>query len=851
MPLKRNQRFHFLKSKKLWVSVGLWLVLAGIGVHIRLMPLITFASHDSMEKASLLLVNDFRRKIKVQVEQNLPTLPAVHKEQLIQKKINELLHENAEQVRRTIASLARRLDHENNTAQRRPYLLASDSFYYLRQTQKIIEQGVISSKMKGSKYHNEMMLAPEGHWEPLNLHPYLGAWLYRTWSAFEPDVELSHAVAFTPLVILVLSLAAFLMVCHLLKCNPLSSLLGGMYFVTAPILVKRSCYGWYDNDPYNVLFPLLILAVLFYGLQNRHDLKRMITASIISMFFFALYALFWHGWMFLLGILFASGILIILYDQFAQHEKKATRNLLIFYALIPAAALLGITLVFGIKEFFILISEGWQAVNDFFKPQLSLWPNLYIGVGELHGASLAKIIDLTGGPAAFALAGLGLVIYLFPALAGQSFRNLYPFAVIAVFLPCALYLTLGAERFALLLLIPVTLLITLGMDILSRSAMESCRARMTTYTRRVLLSGFMLVFIAVLFVLPIRAAYQKWPHLINRIYNDTWHTVLTRIRATTPLNSIINTWWSPGHFITAVAQRRVTFDGASINKPQAYWMARVLTSTDERQALGWLRMLNNCGNQAIDLLTECGLSLPEAVKLLEKITPLARARAEHVLAMETRLNADQKQSLLSMIFQEPPPSYLLIYNELIENNIQLSFVARWDFQRIEKIAQDPEARAKLLGSPRDYVHQIWEMQGGQPKFSGIIKASYQNDMVVLFGDQIRVDLNQMTCRIDSDQFGRGIPYSLMYAEGQTIREKKLKNFSLPYSIVLYQRNDHFQCVLMDNALAHSLLMRLFFFEGRGLRYLRPVIQEADLTLRTQIYVFQVNWGKFLKDIRGL
>ena len=37
-----------------------------------------------------------------------------------------------------------------------------------------------------------------------------------------------------------------------------------------------------------------------------------------------------------------------------------------------------------------------------------------------------------------------------------------------------------------------------------------------------------------------------------------------------PENSIITTWWPPGHFIKSMAQRRVTFDGATINFPQAY-----------------------------------------------------------------------------------------------------------------------------------------------------------------------------------------------------------------------------------------------------------------------------------------
>ena len=53
-----------------------------------------------------------------------------------------------------------------------------------------------------------------------------------------------------------------------------------------------------------------------------------------------------------------------------------------------------------------------------------------------------------------------------------------------------------------------------------------------------------------------------------------------------PLDAIINTWWCPGHYITAVAKRRVTIDGATQHEPQTYWMANILLSDDENTAIG-------------------------------------------------------------------------------------------------------------------------------------------------------------------------------------------------------------------------------------------------------------------------
>ena len=45
--------------------------------------------------------------------------------------------------------------------------------------------------------------------------------------------------------------------------------------------------------------------------------------------------------------------------------------------------------------------------------------------------------------------------------------------------------------------------------------------------------------------------------------------------------------------------------------------------------------------------------------------------------------------------------------------------------------------------------------------------------------------------------------------------------------------------LMDHALANSLIMKLYYFDGQGLQYFKPLILSKDLTGRTRIKVFQV------------
>ena len=45
------------------------------------------------------------------------------------------------------------------------------------------------------------------------------------------------------------------------------------------------------------------------------------------------------------------------------------------------------------------------------------------------------------------------------------------------------------------------------------------------------------------------------------------------------------------------------------------------------------------------------------------------------------------------------------------------------------------------------------------------------------------------------------------------------------------------------------MVTLYFFDGKGLKYFRPFAKEKDLTRRTQIFVYEVDWTKFTDDIK--
>jgi asparagine N-glycosylation enzyme membrane subunit Stt3 len=827
------------QNRNLAFFLIIWALTSAIGVYVRLYPLFSHNSYQASEQASLVVIANLRKTLAAKIDEANPDLSPAEKQKLLNAQVNTIIHGQNTAIRRTIDRVAKTIDQKVTHKYPYPYLLASDSYYYFDLTQNIANTGRISNEIKGSKYFNPKMSAPLGYWEPLNLHPYIGFAVYKILAEINPDIPLMFAVSFTPLLLTIMCAFAFLLICGHWRCSPMVSFVSTVFFLMAPIFIKRSTFAWYDDDGYSVFFPLLILWMIFKALRHRDNFNALILWAAAACATLSVYALFWHGWVFLLSVVLISAVLIVLGNHWVHKRKQETRPLLIFFGLIGLGSLFSISVSFGPAEFFVLFQEGWKAINDFLNPGLSLWPDLYIAVGELLPATFLTTVGLAGGGFFVIMALIGLGVSLVHSFKAKEENYFAETIILGTFLFFTTFMALGAQRFILLWVVPLSALFPLGLKYVFAGIQKRVPGKI--FLPLSIILGLLLV------VPRVQSSYQQVPSLLNKIFNDVWERAFTKIREKTPPNSIINTWWPPGHFIKAMADRRVTFDGATINKPQAYWLANVLLNSDERKAVGLLRMLNNSANEATDYLQARGFPLSKAVQLLKDITPLNETKARDKIGR--LLTPEQTEHLLSLTHKMPAPSYLLIYKDMVDSNIQLHFVGNWDFAKAEELNKDPQLRSRLPSKrSSSYASFLWNMAGGQPRYSGELPLQARSADTLLFDENVQIHLGDMLCQVNSRKFGVGTPLSIFYEQEGRVIEKVLPHASLSYSVLYSTRDGGQQCLLLDRLIAKSLIIKMYHFEGKDLQYLRPVIKETDLSKRNEIYVYEVNWPKFFEDL---
>ncbi len=870
------------------------LSVIAIALYFRTLPLQKLSLASNANLARSVVYKKLIEQLSQQMNGFAPVMSKGQKQKMAEKRADEIIRSEKAHFEKTISEMSEAFRKHAAPGQSRRYLLEADPYYYYYLTREIVRNGRISPVTASGRFFNAKRAWPDGWWAVMTWHPWLGAIWHQLVHWLNPSIDLIESLCYFPLVLVVFIVIEFVILCFLLGCGRLSTFISGCVFGLSPIFMGRSCFGWFDTDPYQFLFPIAVICVLILGIRGK--LSIFLTV-LLSGFLSGIYSLFWAGWFFILGITAAAGVLTKLFCA-SSNRDFADRVGQICSGYVVSALMFAIFFLTP-SGFLEVIGTGWEFLHRFARQEADIWPNAFMTVGEAMPITLKKLMYLCGNPGVSWLVWLGLIgspLLLLqkknPTFFGWCFFTVY-------FISTAL-ISLSTERFAVLAVTPFVILIAFGIELVVRifSSVTSVLIHRIQVARIIKVFGAC-ILLAFLLPVTIVSAYVVMTSQSTMIMNDTWFSALKEIREKTPEDSVIYSWWPPGYFILSLAERRVLSDGGSQHLPQLYWIARSLLTDRETQALGIIRMLTSSGNEATDFLVSKGLDYATTVQTIAKAVTLTKNDVHQLLS--SRLRDQDLTEFLNLIQanQKLLPTYIFLYNDLIEQNLAVSLMANWDFDKAAIQASQKDKSGSLSNAIsflpkmlqaglhrsfeqgmvgvsgnissanfrkflneidqrtsrnfKNYISRVGGITGEFWKYSEESPQVKAESGRVYFANGLTLQLESMDCLFEpmgSSADSQIRPVSVIYFESDKLVENKFFGKLVDVSALVYEKNGLWYSVLADRRLLRSVLFRLYYSKGKGLRFVKPFLDFRESETNTAISVFEIDWKDFLDKVNS-
>ncbi len=687
--------------------------------------------------------NQFTQQQIQQLRQEYPTLPQDQLQQRAQQEYHRFYEENQEQIRPQIQQLSQQFKQQlqleytkpDGTTAHQTYPIGIDSYYFLQRAENILETGdVCTSKIDG-ECRDDNMLAPHGRATQNYGYDYVMAGFAKV-GEWLGGHKITGAFMFTSFMFAIGAIAAFFIGKR--RYGTIAGLVAGAIIAIHPATLGRTPGGFLDTDSYTVLFPLLSILVLFWALDQK-DLKNKYLGILGVGAIAGLHAWFWNAWYFNFVMLFCvlaalAGFKLMrwLWDKDKKDLQESLHSLgLLATYTASAFVLVGITTSFarfsnGISQLFYRSTGLQDPINP------TLWPNVFTTVAELNVANLETIIGRMGGELLLILAALGALVYTFNpekmkkqdwyVLAGLAayytvlvfnadlqpllwlFLFALPLAALLLYdaytgrheqvhyglllmgwLVASLYTTTQGTRFTLLIIPAYAIAIAFFFGWSAQAAKPLLKKHLPEAPKLTAPAAAIILATLFIFTAPaIGASYLSEADNIatNQVpaMNDAWWDSLTTINQNSSEDAIITSWWDFGHWFKYVADRRVTFDGASQNRPAAHWVGLALSTDNYQESLAIVRMLNCGQNDAYETIRE---EEPNTVRAYQQTRELLTQNPQE--AQQTLQAAGYSeqtiQTIQEQMYCEAPESYLIISEDMVGKSGVWSHFGNWDFEK--------------------------------------------------------------------------------------------------------------------------------------------------------------------------
>lgn len=432
-------------------------------------------------------------------------------------------------------------------------ILSYDPVFQYRFTKYIADFGVVPAWDELSYY--------TGRAVGMNTYPplmwYITAFVYKFFMA---GATLKTVAAFMGAIFgAMIVIPAFLLGREL--SNKYGGLMAALLIGTAPQILVRTFGSSFDNDQLVLFFILLTTYLGIYAMR-----KRTIGSVLLAILGFTAFAMtwgmYWYSFFvlvgtailyFLLGLVFGDRKTKMNSDEKIKHSwGEAKKNILVlvvlFVGIFISASVLSTDPIGALSALFGFAgsAEKWIVNVSIAELQPSGFALANIGSWILAMGRFAigdTLIDML-----IFLSFIGLIIF---GLAATYKKNIFRKSALLTLFAIALYTTAGGIRFTEFSSGFMIILIAAGFGYF------------VDWTKKkghfpIILSaglGLAIVFVAL-------SLGQIMGQNVGPDQDSNWESAWNFLKTQTPQDSLVGTWWDPGHMVTGLAERRVVADGA-------------------------------------------------------------------------------------------------------------------------------------------------------------------------------------------------------------------------------------------------------------------------------------------------
>lgn len=349
--------------------------------------------------------------------------------------------------------------------------------------------------------------------------------------------------------------------------------------------------------------------------------------------------------------------------------------------------------------------------------------------------------------------------------------------------------------------------------------------------------------------------------------NDGWWDSLTKIKENSQPNAIITSWWDYGHWFQFVADRPVTFDGASQNLPQAHFVGRMLQTNDEKEAIALLKMIDCGGHYGYYAVKNEIKDDYTAVQTLKTIIMLDRDEAKKYLE-EKNISPNAIEGILNKTHCTPPEAFVIASDDMIGKAGVWGHFGSWNFKKAEMVR---DVRGKSESEGVSILKEEFNLSESEAKSTyDDIKNKDPNQWITTspgyfsksnectkdkndtfkcpgalpgYNEKIAIYYNTTSneAYVMSNDGKKTYVKRLLVMDKNGTIEKTHEESQFETGMVIIPEGEKYRTVLADPLLSSGIYTRMFFTEGHGLKCFDLFDHQVQLT-GGDIFVYKVDWN---------